>query len=94
MMNHELDLVVTVSESALFQQVAGEAIILNMQTEHYFGLNGVATRAWQLIQEHGNLSAVFETLGHEYDVAPTKLTQDLLRLVQDLQEAGLVTIET
>ncbi|TVQ90841.1 MAG: PqqD family protein [Chromatiaceae bacterium] len=88
-----LDQVVSIPDVVLFQEVAGQAVLLNLQTERYFGLNEVATRALQLLQQDGHLAAAFETLAREYDVAPERLMQDLLTLVRDLEAAGLVVSE-
>jgi hypothetical protein len=88
-----LDQVVTIPDAVLFQEVAGEAVLLNLQTEQYFGLNEVATRALQLLQQDGRLAVVFETLAREYDVAPERLSGDLVALIRDLETAGLVVVD-
>ena len=77
------------SKDALFRDLDGEAVILDLDSGTYFGLNAVGTRIWQLIQQHGRLMAVFDELCREYDVAPDKLESDLLELVSRLVEARL-----
>jgi hypothetical protein len=92
-MSSVLKEVVSIPDAVLFQEVAGEAVLLNLQTEQYFGLNEVATRALQLLQRDGRLAVVFETLAREYDVAPERLSEDLVALIRDLEAADLVVIE-
>jgi hypothetical protein len=79
----------TLSAHALFRDLGGEAVILDLDSGTYFGLNAVGTRIWQLIEQQGRLDAVFEELCREYDAAPDRLESDLLELVSRLAEARL-----
>jgi hypothetical protein len=78
------------SKDAMFRDLHGEAVILDLGSGTYFGLNAVGTRIWQLIEQHGRLEAVLEELCREYDAAPDQLERDLLELVERLADAGLV----
>jgi hypothetical protein len=68
-----------------------EAVILNVSTGIYFGLDSLGTRMWQLISEHGSLEKVVETLLAEYEVEEGQLRHDLDLLIQRLKDKGLVT---
>lgn len=83
---------ISVSPEVLFQEVGGEAVLLDLKSESYFGLDDVGMRIWQLIQEHGSLRAVFDRMLSEYDVEPTLLQEDLLMHVGELAAAGLVNV--
>lgn len=87
-----LDDCVTISQDVVFRELDGEAVILNLQTGTYFGLDEVGTRIWNLIHRHGSLRQAFETLLEEYQVAPEVLEGDLFRLVGELCEKGLVNV--
>jgi len=81
---------VTISHEVLFQEVGGEAVLLDLASESYFGLDDVGTRIWQLLQEHSSLRRVLEIMLHEYEVEPARLEEDLLKHVGELADAGLV----
>jgi hypothetical protein len=81
---------VTVAPDVVFRELDGEAVILNLESGMYFGLDEVGTRIWQLIQEHGALQRVFETMCDEFDVGSDALERDLLELVDELCAKGLV----
>ena len=83
---------VTLSPEVLFQEVAGEAVLLDLASETYFGLDDVGTRIWQLLHDQVSLRAVYDTLLKEYDVAPARLEDDLLTHVVQLADAGLVIL--
>ena len=82
-----------ISKEALFRDLDGEAVILNLDAGTYYGLNAVGTRMWQLLERHGLLKPVFEELCREYDVAPNDLERDLIALVARLAEVGLGRIQ-
>lgn len=83
---------ITVSTEVLSQEVSGETVLLDMQSESYFGLDEVGTRIWQLLQEKDDLQAVFDAILGEYDVEADQLESDLKELLCGLEEAGLVSM--
>jgi hypothetical protein len=84
---------VVLSSEAMFQEIGGEGVILDLASSTYFGLDEVGVRLWQLLQADPNLQVACETLLSEYEVEPAQLEQDLLKLVTQLCEAGLAEVE-
>ena len=76
----------------LFQVVGGEAVLLNLASEKYFGLDPVGMRIWTLLIEDAHLQHAFDRMCAEFDVEPAALEADLLALVGKMAEAGLVHI--
>jgi hypothetical protein len=77
----------------VFRQLDDEAVLLDLKSGTYFGLNTVGTRVWQLVGEQATLSQVLDTLAGEYDdVARDELERDLLSLSQELCTHGLTEI--
>lgn len=83
---------VAVSPAALIQPTGDEAIVLDTASERYFGLNPVGARLWALLQADPDLAAAHRQLLTEFEVEPGRLEHDLLAVVADLADAGLVTI--
>ena len=77
------------SQDAIFRELDGEAVILDLGSGTYFGLNAVGARIWQLMERHSALRPVLENLCREYDAAPEVLERDLIVLVSRLAEARL-----
>jgi hypothetical protein len=84
---------VVLSPQAMFQEIGGEGVILDLASASYFGLDEVGVRLWQLLKTDPSLQAAHETLLQEYAVEPAQLEQDLIKLVGQLVEAGLATVE-
>lgn len=80
------------SLDALIQRTGGEAIVLDIASERYFGLNAVGARLWTLLSEDPELAQAHRRLLDEYDVPSTQLESDLVAIVGELAEAGLVSV--
>jgi hypothetical protein len=80
----------TIPDDVMFRILGDEAVILNVGTGVYFGLDEVGTRMWQLMSEHGSTEKVIEVMLTEYEVDEEQLRGDLEKLIQQLSEKGLV----
>jgi len=74
----------------MFRDLDGEAVLLELGTGRYFGLNETGTRMWHLLQEHGSVETAFQTLLNEYDVAEERLRQELMGFVGTLTAQRLL----
>lgn len=83
---------IELSDDVLVQEIDGEAILLDLAGERYFGLDPVGTRIWQLAAELPALRAVHARLCEEFDADPARIEADLIDLVGRLDAAGLVKI--
>ena len=91
-MKPTIEATAVISPEVLFQEIGGEAVLLDLASERYFGLDAVGTRIWQLLQDQGSLRVVYDRMLDEYDVEPSRLEEDLLNHVGELAEAGLVIL--
>jgi hypothetical protein len=83
---------ITLSDTVFAQEVDGEMVLLDMESENYFGLDEVGTAIWQAMQEHVTLQEVFDALLEQYDVDAEVLEKDLSDFVGKLVESGLVEV--
>jgi len=88
-----LDSSVSPSDDAVFRELEGESVLLNLETGMYYGLDEVGTRAWQLAAADGSLRAVRDALAEEYDAEPAVIEHDLLTLAEALIGKGLWTLK-
>ena len=83
---------VSFADTVFAQEVDGEMVLLDMESENYFGLDEVGTAIWQAMQEHGTLQEVFDDLLQQYDVEAEVLEHDLSDFIGKLVESGLVEV--
>jgi|SRR5437867_3802929 Coenzyme PQQ synthesis protein D (PqqD) len=81
-----------VADDVVSRVLEGEAVILGLGTETYFGLDPVGTRVWELIEGRASAQEILARLLEEYDVEPQQCERDLLRLLHELQGQGLITV--
>lgn len=77
-------------EHVVMRELDGEAVLLNLETETYFGLDEVGTRIWDELMASGSVEEALQALEKEFDVEPSRLRRDVDRLVSELTESGLL----
>jgi len=81
-----------IPDAVLVRVLGDESVLLNLETESYFGLDAVGTRMWNAIATAPNLAAALAQLADEYEVERAELHRDLSALVRELAGAGLVRV--
>lgn len=84
--------IVVAVKDQISSDLAGEAVILNLKSGVYFGLNEVGAKIWSLIQQPKFVQDLRDALLAEYDVEPEVCDRDLLQLLQDLKAADLIEV--
>ena len=84
---------VRVPDDVLISNLQEESVILNLDSERYFGLDNVGTRMLSVLNNSDSIEAAYAVLTREYDVDAQVLRQDLTSLIENLLEQGLVAIE-
>ena len=69
-----------------------ETVLLELNKGVYFGLNGVGSLIWEMIQRPQSVQTVCSAVLEKYEVDPETCRRDVLRLLEDLQEAGLANV--
>jgi Coenzyme PQQ synthesis protein D (PqqD) len=85
---------VVVGKDNVWCDMGGEAVILNLQSGIYYGLNAVGAEVWKIIQEPTRVNTVLKNLLQTYGVAPDRCAGDLFALLQDLAAKNLIVIDT
>lgn len=83
----------TVPANVLVRFLDKESVLLNLNTEKYFGLDPVGTRMWQLVTSAPTVEAAFFQLLEEYDVESERLRANLSELLDHLVENGLIAMQ-
>ena len=81
---------VVVPDGVLISHLQEEAVILNLESERYFGLDDVGTRFLTVLTSSESIESAYQELAAEFDVDPEVLRHDLLALVEKLIEQGLL----
>lgn len=83
---------VVVPPHVLVRHLDGESVLLNLETERYFGLDATGTRMWELATSLPNIDSAFGKLLDEFDAEPELLRSHLAGLLSQLVENGLLDV--
>ena len=82
-----------VPEHVLVRELGGEAVLLNLDSETYFGLDEVGLRMWTLLTSAPSLGAAVNALDAEFDAPAEQLRRDLEALRDELLAHGLLAAD-
>ena len=83
----------SVSPDVVFEELGGQAVLLQLEGGVYYKLNGSGSRIWALIQEHRDLDRIQLALEDEYGIDAETARRDVTRLIDDLESRGLILVD-
>jgi hypothetical protein len=84
--------VVVAGKDQVSADLAGEAVILSLRTNMYYGLNPVGARIWALLGTPVRVADVCGKIVEEYDVEVDRCEGDVLGVLRALAAHGLIEI--
>jgi hypothetical protein len=83
----------TVLPHVLVRFLDNESVLLNLETERYFGLDETGTRMWQVVTAAPSIDAAYQELQNEFDVESELLRLHFTELLGRLVDNGLLQIQ-
>lgn len=84
---------ISLSNEVLVQEIEGEAVLLDLKSEQYFGLDAIGVKLWRSLESGASLQRAHQELLSQYEVEPDVLADDLVSLLEALERAGLIVVE-
>jgi hypothetical protein len=81
---------IAAGDSVVYAELDDGAVLLNVETGIYFGLDAVGAQIWQLLAAGSDADQICQQLESEYDAEPTQLRSDLSAFMVTLASKGLV----
>jgi hypothetical protein len=69
-----------------------ETVLLELKKGTYYGLNAVGSLIWEMVQQPQSIEALCSAVVEQFNVEPETCKRDVLRLIEEMQVAGLVEI--
>ena len=83
---------VVAEKEPVTSEMANEVAILNPKSGMYFGLDMVGARIWELIQDPMTVKDIRNKILDEYDVDVDRCEKDLLIIISEMSNNGLVEV--
>ncbi len=71
-------------------RVKDELVMMDIGSESYFGLDAVATRIWDLLEEPKSAVDLCSILTEEYEVTAEECLKDVSELLEEMERMGIV----
>ena len=84
---------ISVRDGVMFREIAGESVLLDLNSETYFGLDEIGTRMWNVLVGAPSIEAACEVLIEEFEVDAGAMRVDLSAFITTLADAGLVAVD-
>ncbi len=84
--------IISKAPDQIASELGDEAVILNLASGAYYGLNEVGARVWDLIQQPCTVAKILHTLLTEYDVQPEVCEQDLTKILMEMKDVCLIEV--
>jgi coenzyme PQQ synthesis protein D (PqqD) len=83
---------IRIPDQVLVSGLQVESVLLNLDSERYFGLDEVGTRMLTLLNSSDSIESAYNALLEEYDVDEELLKQDLTAIIEQMVDKGLVEV--
>lgn len=83
---------VTIPSTVFAQVVDDEMVILDTESENYFGLDTIGREMWQTLVENGSLENLKTTMLEKYEVKESVIKHDIEVFIDTLVKNRLITI--
>lgn len=81
------------TNKALASAIDDEVVMFDADAGKYYGLNSVAAKVWNMLEEPLKVGEICDKLTKEYDVEKEKCLDEVLGFLPELLEKGLIEIE-
>ena len=83
---------VVAPDNVLVRELSGEAVLLHLDSEMYFGLDEVGCRMWTVLTTSDSIDAAYDQLLAEYEVEPEQLRLDMDEFIANLADHDLIAM--
>ena len=73
--------------------LSGEAVILNLDSGMYYGIDEIGALIWSALEEPRTLEYLRETILRGYRVDKETCDRDVMAFLADMESAGLIEID-
>jgi hypothetical protein len=84
----------SIPQTMVSQEIGEEVVILNLSNERYYSLDEVGASFWNLLVEGQEFDQIVQTMLAEFEVDEETLRNDLAALLNDLEAAGILVVES
>ncbi len=82
-----------IPEGVVSRRVGDETVLMNLASDHYFGLNEIGTIVWSRLERGLPLHSIVSEIANSYPVDEAAVEADVRSVVEDMLNAGLLRLQ-
>lgn len=71
-------------------EMDGDLVMMSIERGEYYGISGVGTRVWELLERPVTLAEIVAAICREFEVDTSVGEQDMRQFLEELLKRGLV----
>ena len=79
------------TDKAVWRNIEGEIVILNLESGHYYGLNKTGSLVWVALCEKKDDKEIADKLCSRYSISRKNAEDDISTLLETLKKEGLIS---
>lgn len=80
------------NKELLSSEMNDELVMMNLESNNYFGLNKVGKYIWEFLEEEQTLDNLCEKLTSKYDVSFEQCKSDITPFINKLKELNIIEV--
>jgi hypothetical protein len=76
----------------VFSEMDGEIVMMSIENSEYYGLDPVASRIWELLEQPATIEQLVEKLLAEYEVDYDTCLKDVIAFSDELLEKNILSL--
>ena len=88
------DKFINFSPTLFIQSIDNEIVLLDMESEAYFGLDEMGSIIWKLMEEKNYLFDIFIELSNRYDISKEELEKELSTFINKLIDLKIISLSS
>jgi hypothetical protein len=88
-----VDTIISRTKEIVSSDIDGETVMMSIENGKYYGLDHIASRIWELIENPIKVSDLIDALLARYEVDRKSCERDVFLLLNELDNNKILTIE-
>ncbi|PAU74734.1 PqqD family peptide modification chaperone [Halomonas salipaludis] len=72
--------------------IDGDVVMMGVDQGQYYGITGVGSRVWELLENPVSIDGITEVICQEYETDPATCREDMSKFVNDLIKIDLIEV--
>ena len=86
------DTLIRRGEELVASDLEGETVMMSVRSGMYYGLDSIGSRVWQLVEQPRSVYELCDVLVEEYDVERAQCERDVIALLNEMRDEGIVDV--